>query len=132
MAADRAHLRRFGLVVGGALVAIAAYLLFRGRAPIGRWVAGGLGAPLLALALLRPAWLAPVERAWMAVAAVLGWVNTRILLSVLFFVVLTPISLVGRLFGRDPLARRRGAGRTSYWQTRTDEKQDEQRYRRPY
>ena len=50
----------------------------------------------------------------MGLATVLGWVNTHIILSLLFYAVLTPVGLILRLF-RDPLDRQLGDGRTSYW-----------------
>ncbi len=103
---DRKTLVTFGLLVGG-LLAVLFGLLFpwlRGRRfPAWPWAAG---AVLAALALGAPALLAPVYRAWMAVGAALGWLNTRILLGAVFYLVVTPLAAVMRLTGRDPLRRR--------------------------
>jgi len=70
-------------------------------------------AALLALAtLVAPAMLAPIRRLWMRFAEVLGWINTRILLILIFYLVVTPLGLVMRLFLRPPLDM---AWRDSYW-----------------
>ena len=68
----------------------------------------------VAFALVWPRALAPVLRGWMKVGHALGWVNSRIILSVLFFGVVLPLGLLMRLFGKDPVARRRDASATSY------------------
>ena len=67
--------------------------------------------------------LGPVYRAWMKLAHVLAWINTRILLGVVFFVILTPIRGVMALFRRDPLQRRLDRKATSYWTERKPEEQ---------
>jgi hypothetical protein len=98
--------RSFGISVGGLLCLIALVLLWRGR--VGRAEAlGGVGVVLVVLALARPRLLAPVSRLWWKLAMALGWFNARVLLSICFLLMLTPIGFVWRLIGRDPLARRR-------------------------
>ncbi len=102
---DKKTLVTFGLVAGG-VVAVLFGLLFpwlRGRGvPAWPWAAA---AVLVAAALGAPALLSPVYRGWMAIGAALGWVNTRILLGAVFFLVVTPIGAVMRMTGRDPLRR---------------------------
>ena len=107
------HLRRFAFIVATGLTAVAALSWWRGHTtvPTVLWAISGV----LALAgLVAPRTLGPVERAWLAVGAVLAWVNTRIILTLLFYVVVTPVALVMRLF-RDPLERRIDRGSASYW-----------------
>lgn len=55
-------------------------------------------------------------RAWLGLGQLLGWINTRILLALVFFAVITPLALVFRLVGRDALALRLKT-RASYWHT---------------
>src|SRR5581483_9239218 len=100
---SRRKLRRFGLTVGTALLVVGAISRWRGHGPVslGLWSAG---AVLLALALVLPQALRPIEKAWMGLAAVLSWINTRIILSLLFVVAFTPIGVVRRML-RDPLDR---------------------------
>lgn len=94
--------RRFGLTLGLAFAALGGLLTWRGHAGIAlaAWV---LAAGLIVGALAVPRHLGPVQRAWMAFGERLSRVTTPIFLAILFFVVLAPIGLVRRLFGRDPL-----------------------------
>ncbi len=78
-------------------------------------VLGVPGAVLLLLAAVAPALLAGPHRAWMRLARVLGAVNGFLFLSLLFFLVLTPLGVVLRLFGRDEL-KRRGPAPASMWE----------------
>ena len=64
-----------------------------------------LAVALVVPALVAPRMLAPVHRAWMALGDWLGWVNTRLVLGLIFFGVVTPTGLVLRLAGRDPMRR---------------------------
>ena len=98
--------RSFGLSVGGVLIVIELALWWRGR--IGRAeVLGGVGAVLLFLGAVQPRLLAWPSAAWWRVSRVLGYVNARIILTVLFWVLLVPLSLIWRVTGKDPLTRRR-------------------------
>ena len=98
--------RSFGLSVGTVLVLIAAFLLWRGRLTTAS-VIGGLGALLVVLGYLRPSLLKWPSQLWWKFAMALGYVNARIILSIAFLLVLTPISLIWRAIGRDPLSRKR-------------------------
>ena len=110
---DKKRLRQFGLVVGGIFAAIGLWpVLVRGQAP--RLWAVALGVVLVVPALVLPRSLAPVHRAWMAAAEGLGWINTRILLSVLFYGLITPMGIVMRRLGHDPMQRRFAPGATTY------------------
>jgi Saxitoxin biosynthesis operon protein SxtJ len=102
-------LRTFGLVMAAmvaGLFGLALPWLFGRALPMWPWIV----AFVFALpALFVPTWLAPVHRGWMAVGAVLGWINTRILLAAMFYLVMAPVGLIMRLVGRDPMRRERGA-----------------------
>lgn len=98
--------RKFGLVVGGVLALLGSALALAGSRLAGP-VLGGAGALLLVLGSVAPRLLGPVHRGWMAVARVLGRVNTTLFLGLVFFLVLTPLGFALRLSGRDELARRR-------------------------
>ena len=128
--ASRAELRRFGLTVGGAFLALGALSAWRGHVwpPRVFWVAGVL---LMVPGLLAPVVLGPVQRAWMRGATVLGEVNGRIILTVLFFAAIWPLGFVMRLF-RDPLDRRLRDGRASNWIKRERVPVDPARYERQF
>ena len=111
---DIRALRSFGLVMAGAIAVLFGLgLPWLSDRPYPAWpwlAAGGLAA----LALLFPAGLGPFYRGWMVLGHALGWVNTRLLLALVFFVVITPAGLLMRLFGRDPMRRRFEPGLASY------------------
>ena len=105
--------RSFGFSVGGVCLAVAALLTWRGSAG----AAGALfaiGALLVILALVAPAALRVPNRVWWGLAEVLGWVNSRIVLTLFFVLVLTPVGVAMRLFGRNPL---KGPHRHTGWAT---------------
>ena len=115
---NRKQLRQFGLLVGGILVLIGVWQWYRGHHETVRIVLWSIGGVLIGAGLIVPTRLAPVYVAWMKFAFLLGWVNTRILLSVIFFLLLAPVGLVSRLFGRDSLDQRISPQTNSYWKPR--------------
>ncbi len=110
-------LRSFGWVVGGVLLVIAAVVWWRNDFAVTTAVAvlGGIGGALVVLGLTVPVVLKPVYRVWMALAVVLGFIMTRVILSVVYYLVVTPIGLVMRLFDKDPIHRRIDPEASSYW-----------------
>ncbi len=110
-------LRSFGWVVGGVLLVIAAVVGWRNDWTLttAAYVLGGIGGALVVLGLAAPVVLKPVYRVWMALAVVLGFIMTRVILSVVYYLVMTPIGLVMRLFGKDPMHRRIDPEASSYW-----------------
>jgi Saxitoxin biosynthesis operon protein SxtJ len=87
-------------------------MVWRHQSP--RFWAVTLAVVLVLPALVAPSVLKPAYRAWMALAAVLAWINTRIILGLVFFLVVTPIGLVMRLLGRDPMRRQFDRAGESY------------------
>jgi len=100
--ATRKELRQFGLLVGAVFTVIGLWpLLFRGE-PLRLW-AIGIGGLLIACGGILPQLLAPVYKGWMWVGHIMGWINTRILLGIVFYALVTPIGLVFRLMGKDTM-----------------------------
>jgi Saxitoxin biosynthesis operon protein SxtJ len=110
----RRELREFGLIVGGLFAGVFGLLLpwlhHRGF-PLWPWIAA---VALAGSALVRPTLLGPVFIAWTKVGHVLGWVNTRVILTLIFFTVLTPMGALMRLLGYEPMARGADPTRDSY------------------
>jgi hypothetical protein len=98
--------RSFGISVGSVLLLVAAYMLWRQRLTAAA-VAGGIGALLLILGLTAPTLLKWPSAVWWKLAMVLGYVNARVILTIAFLLVLTPIGVLWRVIGRDPMRRRR-------------------------
>jgi hypothetical protein len=117
----RKDLRNFGLTFLVALALMGGYLLWRHKGP--EWLPWSLLALAAACGLAglcRPALLALPYRAWMSLAALIGFFMSRISLAVLFYAVITPIGLRGRLAGKDWLDRKMD-GRDSYWHLRPED-----------
>jgi hypothetical protein len=73
-----------------------------------------LAAGLVLVSLTVPKALGPLNRAWMFLGHILGWINTRIILGIVFLLIFTPTALVFRLLGKDPMRRSFAAGDKSY------------------
>ena len=97
-------LRQFGLMVGGVFLVIGLWPFLWRQEAIRDW-AVVLGALLSVAGLAMPAILKYPYQGWMRVGHVMGWINTRIILSVLFYGIVTPMGLVMKLAGRDPMCR---------------------------
>ena len=123
--------REFGLLVGGVLVALGGWWLYRGKFPVFAPVMLGAGALLALLGAAYPKSLVVPNRLWMGMAEGMGFVMTRVILGGVFFLVVTPIGLARRLFGGDPL-NRRGARTESYWKPYTERRNDPKHYEKMY
>jgi multisubunit Na+/H+ antiporter MnhG subunit len=121
--------RSFGISVGVVLCVIAAALWWRGRVTRADVVAA-VGVVLLAAGLLYPPLLRYPSAAWWRFSRVLGHVNARVLLTILFALVLTPIGLVWRMIGQDPLGRRRDRWRG--WSPYPERYRDRNHYSRMF
>ena len=107
--------RRFGLTVGGAFLVFAGVAYWRGH-PTTTIVLGALGGLLSVAGVVIPTYLGPVERAWMGLAHLISRVTTPIVMGVMYLVVLTPVGLLRRIFGGNPLVHQ--PHNQSYWHSR--------------
>jgi predicted membrane metal-binding protein len=121
--------REFALLFAAVATLVAFWPLWPIHAPKPAWLLVALLFLVTGLAL--PRLLTPVHRLWMKVGAGLGWVNSRIILGVVFFVLVTPIGLGMRLLGKDPLRMRSGRTGNSYW-IRRDHSLSPQSFRNQY
>ena len=112
-------LRKFSITVGIAFVILWAifayaipYLFGKGGSLPILWQ---IGVGLAVVGTILPAVVKPLFYAWMTMALALGYVMTRVLLTIFFFLVLTPVALVFRIIGRDALHRKLDRDAHSYW-----------------
>ena len=110
---DNPRLRKFGLVMAVALAILGALLLWRHRD--GWDIAFTIAAVFLVTGLAVPKALKPAHYAWIALSMVMGWVMTRVLLTLMYYAVVTPMGLAGRLLGKRFLDVGRSASAESYW-----------------
>jgi len=107
------QLRSFGLLVGGVFAFLGLWpKVYHGSSP--RLWALILAAVLILPALIFPRSLRPFYQGWMKVGALLGWINTRIILGIIFYLVFFPIGLILRLLGKDPMNRKFDSEATTY------------------
>ena len=125
ISSTRRDLRNFGLTIGIALLVLSALLWWWGRPA---WVyLGAVGAVLVFCGLVIPTILKPLQKAWMTLAVVMGWVMTRVLLSVMFFLAFTIVGLIARVSGKDFLAMKWKRSVSTYWNYRKPEPYDKSR-----
>ena len=80
-----------------------------------------ISLPSLILALIRPGLLLYPYKAWMKLGYILGWINSRIILGLVFFIVLQPIAILMKFFGHDPL-RLKKSNQKSYKEDKINHK----------
>jgi hypothetical protein len=115
---SKKDLRSFGLIVGGIFALIGLWPLVRHGLPVRVW-ALVLAGPLVLAAVVLPWSLRYPYRGWMFLGHCLGWVNSRILMTLMFYLVFTPAALVMRAIGRDAMSRRLDKSTASYRVVRT-------------
>lgn len=109
-------LREFGFVVGGVFAALGVFLWWRGK-PVYPYLFFP-GVFLVLTGAFFPPALKPLQKGWMTLALLLGWVMTRVLMTLLFFLAITPIGILVRITGKDLLDTKLGPQKTSYWKIR--------------
>jgi hypothetical protein len=114
----QSQLKSFGVIVGGIFLFIGVWPLLVKNQDI-RWWSLAIGTLFVLLAMTASSILRPIHQAWMFIGHILGWVNTKVILTVGFFLIVMPIGLAMRVFGRDPMRRRYVAGVGTYRVPRT-------------
>ena len=106
--------RNFGLLFAGVIALLSAYAAYQNAEAfkVYGWLIAGIVVGLVAIAA--PGLLAPLNKAWMKLGELMGRVVSPLVLGVIFFVLITPVALVTRLFGRDEL-RLKKTDASSYW-----------------
>jgi ABC-type sulfate transport system permease subunit len=122
--------KQFGLVMAAAFsVLFLVHFVWKGTST---WWLLGLAIAFLFAALIIPSWLVPIEKGWMRFAAVLGSINSRILLTVVFIVIVVPITMVLRILGKSPIETSWKSSRSSYWHSRNPEEFSASRLERQF
>ena len=110
---SKTNLKKFGRTMAFCLEAIGLILLLRHK-PL-YTVFWSLGLIFFILAQAQVSLLKPIYKIWMGLAFCLGWVNTRIILILVHYLIVTPIGLMLRLFRKDILNLKLEKGVESYW-----------------
>jgi len=125
-----AQARKTALIVAGAFLLLAAWNFYRHRVTV-VMILGGVALGLILIGLLIPPAARAFHFGWMKFAAVLGYINSRILLFLLFYFLITPYGWIAKLFGRDTL-NRRARPRESYWISRENSRQTKEQFERSF
>ena len=123
--------REFGLIVGGVLLLLSSWWIYRSKFHSATQFTLPVAGVLVLLGIIFPRALVYPNKAWMALAEVLSFISTRIILAFVYFAILTPIGVVKRLFGWDPLNRRAARGDT-YWRPYSERQRDRRHYEKMF
>ena len=126
----KSDLRNFGITVGIILLVISGFLFWKEKESFQIFLAIGITLFLIAIAV--PSVLKPVYWIWMIFATILGWIMTRVILSLLFYIIVTPIGLIPRFFGKQFLELRWDKSKESYWNFRTNEHLKKENYEKQF
>lgn len=126
----KSELRKFGLTVGIVLGLLGGLFLLREKDFYYYFLI--LSAVLLFLGLVVPAPLKPIHKAWMTLAVILGWFMTRVILSILFYLLFTPIRILASIFNKDFLDRNFNENSDSYWVSTKNAKAEKSSYEKQF
>ena len=102
------QLREFGLLIGIGFPVIIGWIIPSLTGHFFKYWSLWLGIPIFLLGIIKPRLLFYPYKTWMLIGIVLGWFNSHIILGVVFLLVLQPISLIMKIFGYDPLRKKKG------------------------
>ena len=114
---SKKDLRKFGLSVGGVLVIIAGFLFWFEKPSTVYFAI--IGAVLISTGLIYPEILKPLNKVWMGFAIVLGFIMSRVILTIFFYTILTPISLLAKLFRKKFMVLKYDKSAETYWEKRS-------------
>jgi len=120
---DNKELQKFGLTIGAVLLIISAVMFYYSSEL--KFHFGTAGIILIILGYVFPKVLLPLQKVWMGLALILGFIMSRLILTLLFYIVITPIGLIAKLAGKDFLDLKYKKTKETYWNYR--EKKDYQK-----
>ena len=127
---EKSDLRKFGITIGVILLIIAGFLFWKEKESFQILLTFGVTFCILGIAI--PFILKPIYWLWMIFAIILGWIMTRIILSLLFYIIFTTIGLISRLFGKQFLELKWDRSQNSYWNMRTVEPFNKKNYEKQF
>ena len=113
---NKEEIRKFGFLIGGVLIAISIFMLWKAFSQY--QMVFIIGVSFILLGLIIPKILKPVYIIWMTFATILGWIMTRVILTILFYLIVMPIGLIARIFGTKFLDLSWHNDNESYWNKR--------------
>ena len=127
---EKSDLRNFGFIIGIVLLIISGLLFWKENGSFQIFLIVGITFLLTAVTI--PVVLKSVYWIWMIFAVILGWFMTRVILSFVFYIIITPIGLTLRLFGKQFLELRWDKSKESYWNFKTNEHLQKEKYEKQF
>ena len=126
---SKKEIKSFGITIGIVLFIISGVLIYYDK-DVYQLIAI-LASAFIGLGLILPILLKPIYFIWMVFAAILGWIMTRVILSLVFYLIITPIGLITKMIGEDFLAIKK-KNSDSYWNHRDSSKELYQDYEKQF
>ena len=123
-------MKRFGITIGILLLLLSGFFTYYDKG-YSTYIAT-IASISIILGLFLPKSLKFPYTIWMKFSIVLGWIMTRVILCIIFYLILTPISLIARLVGEDFLALKKTNSMNSYWNHRAKSEEQNQRYEKQF
>tara|TARA_X000000368_G_C22712834_1_gene571831 strand:+ start:173 stop:586 length:414 start_codon:yes stop_codon:yes gene_type:complete len=123
-------IRNFGITIGIILLIVAGFLFYKEKDSFQLFIY--IAGSFISLGFLIPIILKPIYLVWMIFAVILGWFMTRLILSLLFSLVITPIGLILKIMGKDLLELKKQVVQESYWNVRDPDKEQNQNYEKQF
>jgi ABC-type glycerol-3-phosphate transport system permease component len=125
------QLRTFGIALSVFLGGIGLIHFLKGHTPQNLWF-WGAAIIILLITLVVPLVINPIYTVAIFIAHKLGWINTRIILGLIYYLLFTPASLIMKLVGKDPLNRKFDKEAKTYWSFRAREPIPKEQYLRQF
>ena len=126
---SKKDLKNFGVTIGFILLMIGAFLFIREKDSCIYFFS--IGSILIIVGVITPVILKSIYKIWMIFAVIIGWIMTRVILSILFFSIITTIGIFTRLIGKDFL-NLKSKNNESYWNIRNKEYELNQDYEKQF
>tara|TARA_Y100001968_G_scaffold289519_1_gene292599 strand:+ start:169 stop:561 length:393 start_codon:yes stop_codon:yes gene_type:complete len=120
---SKKQLRDFGLLVGFGVPIIIGWIIPAIGGHVFRSWTLWFCIPFSTIGVFKPRLLLYPYKGWMAIGHALGWLNSRIILGLIFFIVLQPIAFIMKFFGYDPL-RKKSINKKTYRESKENYKID--------
>ena len=126
----KSDIQKFGYTIATILLIIGGLIFFKGKESYQYLMI--ISSVFFCFGLIIPIILKPLYIIWMMFAVILGWFMTRLILIILFYFILTPIGLIGKLFGQNFLGNNFNSSAKSYWNLRDSKSEIDQDYEKQF
>lgn len=129
---SKAEQRKFGIVIGMIILALGLFRWWRHDFQHIPYILFPLGTTLFLLGIVAPRALQPVFVLWMKFAIAVNWLMTRVVLALAFYLIITPVRVLVRVFSEDPLKRKWLPEAETYWEEPEEQPAEFERYKNQF